>query len=283
MKRIVVALLLCAGVMFKAGAQDRQEAKLRSFSIRKWMAIGPFGHPQLKSRPSGETADQAAHDFVSKVFTEQAKYPLDKKIDLKATYRGDLTSDCNGKAPAIHWQVVRSKDGKVSWPPGGRLAKGVGLCYFSTWIHARESTTVFGVFSGYGNPEEATAREGASVRCWINGKTVREEMVKPEEPLLVHPIRVQNITFRKGWNHIYFKVFSTWSGCRVGLSLKGKEELLWRFTSQAVPPSEIGNIFTLAGKRDGEKAGAETKPLPKTPRLKTTPSAPIRKGEWSRW
>ncbi len=282
---LAALFIVCIGL-----AQETAETSVQALPIRKWQAIGPFGHPELKDRPNAPHPAWPAHNFVSKIYAEKAKYPLDEIIDLSAAYKGDLTKNCAAKELEVKWEPAKGKAGVVTWPKSRKLARGVGLCYFSTWIRVPEETTILAAFPAYGKGRQAVAKFGASTKVWINGKTVKLEQTHPDNPWLFHPLDEQEITLKAGWNHVYVKVFSTWSGCRAGLVLKGKEDVLWQVKTSPTPPAEVGKYFTISGEKAEPPKKPPARPAEKKPDTPArTPGAPAKvlpakarpKKEWS--
>jgi hypothetical protein len=238
-----------AGIIRKAG---------ESFlPVRAWKAIGPFGHPDMKNRPDATELASPAHDFVSRIYTE-ATYPPDGCVDIGAIFKGGLTRNADGQEEEVSWQDVRVhaeehdlrvENSVVQFPNKEELAKGVGLSYFSTWVHVPRQTALKAVFPAYGEGEPATEKFGASVKVWLNGKPLEHHKVQPDNPYLYHPADGQALSLLAGWNHVYAKVWSTWAGTKMALVLKGEEREIELVSISSSPPRTVGRTFSIDGKR----------------------------------
>ena len=223
--------------------------------VREWAAIGPFGDPKLKDRPAPGDAKSAANSYVSKLFTE-AKYLPDRFVLLSARFKGASTRDVAGDEPEIGWEILEPgtepadlKGTVVSHPPKQSLKDGVGLTYFSTWLHVPLKSVFTAQFPAYGEDERSPEKLASCARVWINGEPVKHYQVDPDNPHICHPVYEQPVTLAGGPNHVCAKVWSTGPGTKMALVLRGESQALQRVRVSECPPSKIGPVFTVSGTR----------------------------------
>jgi hypothetical protein len=211
----------------------------------------------LKNRPDAPDPASPAHKFVGRIYAEAA-YPPDRCVDIGAIFKGGLTRNTDGEEEEVAWrdvlvtteaQDLRMENCFVQFPNREEMPKGVGLSYFSTWVYVPQQTALKAVFPAYGEGEQATEKLGACVKVWLNAKPLEHYQVHPDNPHLYHPVDGQTVSFRAGSNHLYAKVWSTWSGIKMALVLKGEERELEQVRVSASPPWTVGRTFSIDGKR----------------------------------
>ncbi len=256
MKNVSSALLVVLAILVFGGPATGSNDNV-ALPLRSWVAIGPFGSPQLKSRPVTPHPQWPGHNFVSTVF-HFTKYPVDEMIDLDATHEGELTRDVTGKEHSLRWQTITGSESVVEHPRAADAPQGVGenvpgvpvgLTYFSTWVYSPAVTTISARFPAYGEEPQALGKLGACARVWINGESVELMQAHPENQWLFHPKFEQPLKLRAGWNHIFARVWSSWSGIKLAVELLVPRDRAFDFKVSALPPAELGRRFTPAGAR----------------------------------
>ena len=194
--------------------------------VRHWQICGPFGGPgaevfqaDLRGPLPGTNKDskEAARELC-----EAAEYPPDDgKVDLKATYQGEMVQGYWAKPGAVRWTKATVADLDT------RVVCGVSaqVWYGATWIHATQDTQVEFQFQGH---------RQTYFRWFLNGGKVLEGEIKGEEG---PPAAAKILTLRKGWNQVMFRGYCVgYPKFRAGLVLMAPPERLWQLRLSATPP-----------------------------------------------
>lgn len=210
--------------------------------IRNWAVCGPWGGANLKNRPNDPHPQTQGHAFTRALFAA-AKYPPDdRKVDMKAVYKGPLTQDLKGIQREVRWTTRSTAgDGTVcergpscpcrgpgNFPVGDTVSvcyHGPEFWYAATWIYMPqdcrlECEIIHDVFG--------------SGQFWVNDTKLAD---KETYPGCYTPERKQTIAFHKGWNQVFMRGFAQmdWT-MRVGFILHGPEDLLWSVKVSPTPP-----------------------------------------------
>ncbi|MGD0898128.1 MAG: hypothetical protein ABR915_09860, partial [Thermoguttaceae bacterium] len=160
--------------------------------LRNWLICGPFGGPgaekftpDLSDQPLPGTkkgAKQAGREFC-----EAASYPPDdKKVDLRAVYRGELVGGYWQDPGQVRWRSAKTADldTRVICGPAAQV------WYGASWILAPAETTV--KFQFQGHPQ-------TYYRWFLNSEKVLDGQIGiTGEPGVVE----KTVTLRHGWNQV---------------------------------------------------------------------------------
>ena len=191
----------------------------RGVVVRRWQINGPWGGPGAEVFKADLPGDEKGK---GRKFSEAAKYPPDSgDIDLKATYRGELSKG--------YW----SDPGVVRWKPASTaeldtrviLGPSVQVWFGATWIHAAEETELDFVLQGH--PQ-------TMLRYTLNGDVVHTGEMKEKGGKSTETKRVR---LRKGWNTVAFRGYCMgYPPFRAGLVLSAPPEQLWKLKLSGLPP-----------------------------------------------
>jgi len=221
-------------------AASAEQENLATLPLRQWMAIGPLGWENLHERPEPVRGDRRVY--------ADATYPMDEVIDLDAEYTGDITRHIDGETQTLTWQRVESEDDKgvVRFPTDEALPQNVGLTYASTWIKAPRDMKLTMLNKAY-DGKGSWRRLGATAKVFLNGEALPRRRAHPDNRWIHHPHDKSTIALKKGWNHLYARVASTFAGIEIGYALEVDKEAVWDFTISATPPKEVGRVFKPSG------------------------------------
>ncbi|HUU90162.1 MAG TPA: hypothetical protein VM238_03015 [Phycisphaerae bacterium] len=198
-----------------------QAVGMDKLPIRDWVVCGPWGGENLKNRPNDPHPQTHGHNFTRELFAAATYPPDDRKVDMKALYKGPLTQDVKGVQRELRWEPKSTVGDSIV------VCEGPAFAYAATWIQMPQDCAlecdIF--FDTYGLGQ-----------YWVNETKLAE---KPTYPGFVEPVRKQTIQFRKGWNQVFMR------GCAqndfklyAGLTLHGPEDLLRSVKVSPTPPDE---------------------------------------------
>lgn len=245
------AALALVLVLSPAPAQDNADPRPQQhvrWTLTRWAAIGPFGHGELPRLGRNLAAGKAVRRDVAALLTRDNLHTPDRVIDLDAdAYTGPATTDAAGRRRRLTWTVVDTDDGFARCPGQGELPHGLGVGYFSAWVHAPRPVTVTASFPAYGLGRHALEKSGATVELWVNGRAAATCKRHADNPWIYHPIEGQRLKLQAGWNHVYARVVSLWAGIKMGLELGGPPAVVAGLRQSPRPPEDVGRRFSPAG------------------------------------
>lgn len=194
-----------------------QFVPMDSLPIREWITCGPWGGEKLKERPNDPHPQPKGHAF-SKQFYKDRTYPPDGgNVDLKAVYEGPETEDVRGARHKVRWRPMSISGDFIT------AAEGRPTCAFAaTWIYFPQGTDM--------ECDIICPTIGDS-GIWINDQPAARKYTGWG----MSPRKQQTLRFRKGWNKIFCRGWTSWGGMNFGLVLKGPEEVLWSVKVSPTP------------------------------------------------
>ncbi len=189
-------------------------------AIQSWMAIGPFGFPQvtkldlLKDRP-----------MVVKTLCESA-FPPDTERNMAATYEGDLTQTRAARRTAT-WKAVHLSTDLVDFKTvlNWTSYNDEGTTYLLTHIYTPQPAEV--LLNAY---DDARALDIISGQ--LNGKPLPQTKEK-------NKIRLDNskpLSLQAGWNELLIRRDLIYGGQLFGASLMADPAVLWKLKISGPPP-----------------------------------------------
>jgi hypothetical protein len=151
------------------------------------------------------------------------RYPPDKGgRDRRTAYEGPLATDIHGTPHRLAWTVTRS-DARSQLRLGG-----VAELYFAAaWIFVPEDQDIVCTF--------LSGRQNVT-QVWINGEPARSETSGTAPIAFTTPVRQQTLHFRQGWNQVLARSYAVGYDARIGMTLHGAADLLWRIGQSPSPP-----------------------------------------------
>ncbi len=187
---------------------------MTSLPIRSWLAIGPFGLPQIDRLDYDRDRDQ----IVPLLFG--AKFPPDTNRDLGAVYNGSLTHT-RGAQRRLTWQQVEI--------PGDLVDFGKAL----NWNDYRDEGTAYLLTHIYApQPADVTlqvAYPGGqyAVGGQLNGRALPVFHNEPNQPW-TQIDATQPLHLQAGWNELLIRRDFIWGDMTLGVSLKADPAVLWQ-------------------------------------------------------
>jgi len=182
--------------------------------IHSWMAIGPFGSPDIDRFDYDKDRGQ----IVSILFG--AKFPPDTSRDLGAVYNGLLTHT-RGAQRRLAWQKVETSGDEVD------LGKALN------WNDYRDEGTAYLLTHIYSpQPADVTlqvAYPGGqyAVGGQLNGRPLPVVHNEPQQPWTQIDTS-QPLHLQAGWNELLIRRDFIWGDMTLGASLKGDPAVLWQ-------------------------------------------------------
>jgi hypothetical protein len=194
--------------------------------IRTWNIIGPFGFSGLDKIPEPESYQsrrQICYTFSN------TKYPPEEKIDLSATYKGEITNTRRGEKE-IKWLNVELEDKIIDFnkliPNAEKENESVYYCL--TYIYSPKETYLkFIIEDGYGHH---------GIRGYLNDEKlpVKKGTENPYE--LKYRIDTDNpFRINKGLNRLLLRYDHIWGEKKLCVKIDGNEEDLWELKISAFP------------------------------------------------
>lgn len=195
--------------------------------VRNWLICGPFGGPgaeNFKADPNGKMPG-SNKDMKQAVreFCDAAKYPPDDgKVDLKASYKGEMLTGYWNDPREVRWKpaTVADLDQRVI------LGTGAQVWYGATWVHVPAATELDFVFHSH---------PMTTLHWYLNGEAIPKLDYKgPKND--IHLTASKTLTLRAGWNQIFFRGYCAgYPPFRAGLVFNAAPEKLWNLSLSAVP------------------------------------------------
>ncbi len=226
--------------------------------IRSWMIIDGFGHYDLVNRPKDP---HGSNGFMMDLLFRTA-YPSDTILDTSISYRNELTVDEKGRKNTARWgkKTAAVMDNTIM----PRDNEKVGVSFFSAWVKSPVDMVVTATFPAYEPKVKGDISIfGATQIVWVNGLLLEHEQVSGDTPYHWCPRQGQEVYLRAGWNFIYARVATWWSGARFGMVLESKENESAKLEIKAEPPLgfnrklDLQKFAYLAGAGDGSALAQE--------------------------
>ncbi|WP_269523331.1 hypothetical protein [Coraliomargarita parva] len=185
------------------------------YVIRHWQKLGPFGG----SGADAFTDDPRHKEPVKKFFHAAGYPPDDAKVDLDASYTGELIQGYWPELESTSWEPVEIEplDTRAS------IGRSSQIWYGVTWIYAPEAVELDFEFQGHNM---------TYIRWFLNGVKLFEG--DPDKHYTAHKtprarrVAFTPVTLKQGWNEVYFRAFNVgYTPFRVGLKLKADTDKLW--------------------------------------------------------
>lgn len=212
-------------------------AQAARLELSEWYLLGPFGHPDVPASglplaPNGLTEMRNYNQFFTAVQRSADLYPVNREVDLDATYKGPITVDAQGQEQALTWRKVT----------GGNVPAGNAMVVFmSTWVWVPADVAATLAARSYRG-----SRYSATEYILVNGSVLRNERADRANPPVTHPVNGQAVALKKGWNHIFTQHTVGWGTLQNHVALDIPDEVAGAKVS-AEPPVEVGRRFTTAG------------------------------------
>jgi hypothetical protein len=197
--------------------------------VRHWQICGPFGGPgfeKLTADPNGPMPDtnkdwkQATSELC-----EAATYPPDEKVDLSASFRGQMTDGYWARQAEVRWRkaTVDDLDTRVRCGTGGQVYYGAAWLYVPVEMELE--------FKFQGHPQ-------TQLRWFLNGRPLPTGPFQ-EEAGAVRTLASKSVRLKAGWNEVRFRGYCVgYPPFRAGLVLAGPEGKLWKLRVSDSPPTE---------------------------------------------
>jgi hypothetical protein len=191
-----------------------QFVPVTSLPIHSWMAIGPFGSPDINRLDYDKDRDQ----IVPLLFG--AKFPPDTVRDMTAVYNGSLTHT-RGAQRRLTWQKADTSGdlvdiGKVlNWND----YNDEGTAYLLTHIYSPQAADVT-LQVAYPGGQYAVGGQ-------LNGRALPVIHNQPLEPW-TQIDSSQPLHLQAGWNELLIRRDFIWGDMTLGVSLKGDPAVLWQ-------------------------------------------------------
>ncbi len=180
--------------------------------IRSWMAIGPFGRPEIDDLDYDKDRDKIVQLLLG------ASFPPDQVRDLNAVYDGAETRTRVAERKLAWKKVELSGESAdlaqvLDWPGGN----DEGTSYLLTHIYSPKPADVTLELT---HPDGQYALHGR-----LNGRAL-PVVSKPGEPWTQLDAS-QPLHLRAGWNELLIRRDYIWGGQTLGATLKGDPSVLW--------------------------------------------------------
>jgi hypothetical protein len=196
--------------------------------VHTWNVIGPFGFAKL---PKLDTRDERPQ--ICATFAE-TKYPPEEKVDLAATYTGDITQT-RVTTRTLQWKEVFEPGNQLEfnklfrWRLGYGPSEDEGAAYAVTYLYSPVAADItLHAEGGHGHH---------AVRGWFNGQPLPLDPKTLPMDRLHHKIdATQPVTLQAGWNELLLRFDYIWGDLVLSLRLDAKPETLWGLRFSATPP-----------------------------------------------
>jgi hypothetical protein len=193
--------------------------------LRAWNLIGPFGFPGL---PALEHLDGRPKICAT---LAAASYPPEQKVDLAATYTGDVTQTRVGRR-TLKWKQVGISENRLDF--GKLLAWGYpdeGAAYAVTYLYIPAEADVGLRFeTGHGHH---------AVRGWLNGQALPMVLNnRPKAGLEFGVDTAKPVHLRSGSNELLLRFDYIWGDQTLGLRLEGAPAVLWALRVSPTPAAK---------------------------------------------
>ena len=195
--------------------------------VHAWNMIGPFGFaglPALRNVPANGGRETICATLAA------TKYPPEEKVDLAATYTGEMTQTV--KTRTLTWKPVFEPENRfdfgkqLGWTDG----QEEGAAYAVTYLY---SPTAAEIGLRFEDSQGAHA-----VRGWLNGQPLPlDPKSLPVAKLRCRIDSTQPVKLQAGWNELLLRYDFIWGADKAfGLRLDAKPETLWGLRFSATPP-----------------------------------------------
>jgi hypothetical protein len=194
---------------------------MTSLPIRSWMAIGPFGSPQIDALDINKDRDE----IIKILFG--AAFPPDTTRDMAATYNGAITHTRVAQR-SLGWRRAEISTDQVDFDKtlGWSCTFDEGTTYLLTHIDSPSAAEV---------RLQVTQPGGQyAVHGWLNGEPL--PVVHEDGQPWIHLDPAAPLRLRPGWNELLLRKDLIWGDVTMGASLQADPSILWHLRISGPPP-----------------------------------------------
>jgi hypothetical protein len=193
--------------------------------VRAWNVIGPFGFVGLPALDHSDGRPKICETLAN------AKYPPEVRVDLPASYTGDMTQT-RVTTRTLKWKQIAEPANLLDF--GKQLGWGYpdeAAAYAVTYLYSPAAVSVrLSIEDGHGHH---------AVRGWLNGQPAPlDPKSLPVAKLACRIDGTQPVNLRAGWNELLVRFDYIWGDKTLGLRLDAKPEQLWGLRISATPPGD---------------------------------------------
>jgi hypothetical protein len=191
--------------------------------VRDWNVIGPFGFAGLPTLDHRDGRPKICETLAN------AKYPPEVRVDLAATYTGDMTQT-RVTTRTLEWKQIVEPANLLDF--GKQLGWGYpdeGAAYAVTYFYSPAAVSVsLRLEDGHGHH---------AIRGWLNGQPLPlDPKSQPVAKLHCRIDDTQRVTLQAGWNELLVRFDYIWGDRVFGLRLDAAPEQLWGLRISPTPP-----------------------------------------------
>jgi hypothetical protein len=194
---------------------------MTALPIHSWMAIGPFGSPQIDRLDINTDRDQ----IIKILFG--SNFPPDTNRDMSAVYNGPITHTRVAQR-RVAWQKADISTDQVDFEKtiGWSGTYDEGTAYLLTHIYSPQAADVH---------LQVTQPDGQyAVHGQLNGRPL--PFITEDGQPWTHLDPTQPLHLQSGWNELLLRRDFIWGDMTLGASLKADSSILWHLRVTGSPP-----------------------------------------------